>query len=79
MTTKHPQPEIGGVVVKGLAKLDNRLRHVLRDKCIDASLFNVKRGYSPMTGSSLTGTCVYLHWVVCCVTQVKQQVADLSL
>lgn len=42
----------GGVVVKGLAKLANRLRHVLRDKCVDASLFGKpKRGYSPMTGA----------------------------
>lgn len=36
-------------MVKSLAKLGNRLRHVLRDKCVDASHFEVKRGYSPMT------------------------------
>ncbi len=42
-------------MVKGLAKLENRLRHVQRDKCVDASLFNAKRGYSPMTLLSLTG------------------------
>ena len=50
-------------MVKGLAKLGNRLRHVLRDKCVDASLFNAKRGYSPMTRIILTGACGYLHWV----------------
>ena len=49
LTTTHPRPEIGGVVVKGLAKHGNRLRHVLRDKYVDASLFKLKRGYSPMT------------------------------
>jgi len=43
MTTKLPRPEIGGVVVKGLAKLGNRLRHVLRDKCVDESLFGEER------------------------------------
>lgn len=36
-------------MVKGLAKHGNRLRHVLRDKCVDASLFKEKSGYSPMT------------------------------
>ena len=35
-------------MIKGLAKLGNRLRHVLRAKCVDASLFRLKRGYSPM-------------------------------
>jgi len=40
----------GGVVVKGLAKLGNRLRHDLPVKCVDVSLFAMKRGYSPMTG-----------------------------
>ena len=52
-------------MVKGLAKLGNRLRHVLRDKCVDASLFNAKRGYSPMTQIILTGVCGCLHWVDC--------------
>ena len=52
-------------MVKGLAKLGNRLRHVLRDKCVDASLFNAKRGYSPMTKLILTGACRRLHWVDC--------------
>ena len=37
-------------MVKGLAKHGNRLRHVLRDKCVDASHFEKKSGYSPMTG-----------------------------
>ena len=36
-------------MIKGLAKHENRLRHVLRDKYVDASLFKLKRGYSPMT------------------------------
>jgi hypothetical protein len=49
LTTTHPRPDIGGGVVKGLAKHGNRLRHVLRDKCVDANLFWMKRGYSPMT------------------------------
>jgi len=35
-------------MIKGLAKLGNRWRHVLPDKCVDASLFRLKRGYSPM-------------------------------
>ncbi len=35
-------------MIKGLAKLGNRWRHVLRDNCVDASLFGLKRGYSPM-------------------------------
>ena len=35
-------------MIKGLAKLGNRLHHVLRDNCVDASLFRLKRGYSPM-------------------------------
>jgi len=39
----------GGVVVKDLAKLGNRLRHDLLVKCVDVSLFAMKRGYSPMT------------------------------
>ena len=39
----------GGVVVKGLAKLGNRLRHDLLVKCVDVSLFDAKSGYSPMT------------------------------
>ncbi len=43
LTTTHPRPENGGVVVKGLAKHENRLRHVLRDKCVDASLFEKER------------------------------------
>ena len=30
-------------MVKGLAKHENRLRHVLRDKCVDASLFGEER------------------------------------
>lgn len=30
-------------MVKGLAKLGNRLRHVLRDKCVDASLLGEER------------------------------------
>jgi hypothetical protein len=50
-------------VVKGLAKHVNRLRHVLLNKCVDASLFNAKRGYSPMTRIILTGACGCLHWV----------------
>ena len=36
-------------MVKGLAKLGNRLRHDLLVKCVDVSLFAMKRGYSPMT------------------------------
>lgn len=36
-------------MVKGLAKHRNRLRHDLRVKCVDASLFMTKSGYSPMT------------------------------
>jgi len=40
-------------VVKGLAKLGNRLRHVLTDKYVDASLFGQKRGYSPLTARIL--------------------------
>lgn len=58
LTTTHPRPEFGGVVVKGLAKHGNRLRHVLLDKCVDASLFGSKRGYSPMTGRILTTSLV---------------------
>lgn len=50
-------------MVKGLAKHVNRLRHVLLNKCVDASLFNAKRGYSPMTRIILTGACGCLHWV----------------
>jgi hypothetical protein len=38
------------MVVKGLAKFGNRLRHGLRTKCVDTSHFDVKGGYSPMTG-----------------------------
>ena len=37
-------------MVKGLAKLGNRFRHDLWVKRVDESLFNVKSGYSPMTG-----------------------------
>jgi len=44
----------GGVVVKGLAKLANRLRHDQMVKCVDVSLFTVKSGYSPMTRKILT-------------------------
>ena len=36
-------------MVKGLAKLWNRLRHDLRVKCVDVSLFDAKSGYSPMS------------------------------
>ena len=36
-------------MVKGLAKLGNRLRHDLWVKCVDVSLFETKSGYSPMT------------------------------
>jgi len=39
-------------VVKGLAKDENRLRHVLRDKCVDASLFGEER-LLPNDGSDL--------------------------
>ncbi len=39
----------GGVVVKGLAGLGNCLRHDLRVKYVDVSLFVLKSGYSPMT------------------------------
>lgn len=42
-----PAPE--GWVVNGLAKHGNRLRHAVAGKCVDASLFEAKRGYSPMT------------------------------
>lgn len=45
-------------MVKGLAKHGNRLRHVLWDKCVDASLFRLKRGYSPMTGIILAASLV---------------------
>jgi hypothetical protein len=41
-------------VVKGLAKLANRLRHDQMVKCVDVSLFTVKSGYSPMTRKILT-------------------------
>ena len=36
-------------MVKGLAKLGNRLRHDLLVKYVDVSHFGMKRGYSPMT------------------------------
>lgn len=36
-------------MVKGLAKLRNRLRHDLLVKCVDVSLFKTKSGYSPVT------------------------------
>lgn len=40
-----------GSMVKGLAKLRNRLRHGRTAKCVDASTSrSVKVGYSPMTG-----------------------------
>lgn len=35
-------------MIKGLAKLGNRLRHDLLVKYVDVSLFAMKRGYSPM-------------------------------
>jgi hypothetical protein len=39
-----------GVVVKGLARFGNCVRHgPERTKCVDANLFGVKSGYSPMT------------------------------
>ena len=36
-------------MVKGLAKLGNRIRHGLLAKYVDVHLFRLKRGYSPMT------------------------------
>lgn len=36
-------------MVKGLAKLKNRLRHGLRAKYVDVNTFMLKVGYSPMT------------------------------
>ncbi len=48
MTTTLPG-QCGGDVVKGLAKRGNCLRHDLRAKYVDVSLFGAKSGYSPMT------------------------------
>jgi hypothetical protein len=42
-------PANRGVVVKGLAKQGNCLRHDLLVKCVDVNLFASKSGYSPMT------------------------------
>lgn len=41
---------MGGRVVKGLARREHCLRHAGTGKCVDASLFAQKSGYSPMTG-----------------------------
>ncbi len=41
-------------MVKGLARCGNCLRHDLRVKCVGASLFVAKSGYSPMTPSFYT-------------------------
>ena len=38
-------------MVKGLARPGDCSRHGLSAKCVDASLFVVKSGYSPMTGA----------------------------
>jgi hypothetical protein len=38
---------MGGVVVKGLAKRWDRLRHDLRVKCVGASLFRVEERLLP--------------------------------
>ena len=71
-------------MVKGLAKHVNRLRHVLLNKCVDASLFNAKRGYSPMTRIILTGACGCLHWVeavwkrICAIVFVPTEVPSIN-
>jgi hypothetical protein len=40
-------------MVKGLAKPRSSLRHDRKVKCVDASPFEVKGGYSPMTVAML--------------------------
>jgi len=46
---------MGGRVVKGLARREHCLRHAVNGKCVDASLFARKSGYSPMTGQDYKG------------------------
>lgn len=41
----------GGIVVKGLAKLGNRLRHDLMVKYVDVSLFGVEERLLPNDGA----------------------------
>ncbi len=49
-------------MVKGLAKLGNRLRHGRKAKYVDASPFGMaKGGYSPMTGRIVQGKANCVH------------------
>ncbi len=50
-------------MVKGLAKLGNRLRHDLMVKYVDVSLFEAKRGYSPMTPAILISKVLSRLWL----------------